>query len=560
MQLSTRSSGILLPVSSLPNAPFCGDLGPGSRAFVDFLCEAGQTWWQMLPINPIDKYFSPYASISAFAGEPLYIDLLHLTREGLLDYDDTTWQPSGPIEQIAYTAARDYREQRLRKAFDRYRRGIAGDVFRRHFDQFTEENKSWLDNHSVFCALADRFGTQEWPLWDDVHLRRHNEDAIALARKSLAEDIAYHTFLQLVFDLQWRELHEYCRQTRIGLIGDVPIYVAAASADTWGNRHLFQLDEDGHLLRIAGVPGDSFNPEGQRWDAPLYSWQEHESEHYQWWLNRMRLTLQRFDAVRLDHFIGFENYFSLPNVPRTSESGREMNDGDCGHWFPGPGAKFFESILKAFPNARLIAEDLGVVHEGVINLRDKFAFPGMNVLQFYFDYRHDGDPTRYWSKNSIVCTGTHDTNTVMGWVHDIRHASETGNSPWDREYLANLVRSYIPQHTAAENVEIHPHGDVLHDLEHLSTRMVSKEGSPVPTREQVHSALLRMVMSSPGDVAIFPMQDILGLGSEARMNLPGTSTGNWLWRLDGTNLTSQLATSLCRMTAEFERIPSDPQR
>ena len=559
MQLSTRSSGILLPLASLPNAAFCGDLGTGSQQFVDFLRDAGQTWWQMLPINPIDQYFSPYASISAFAGEPLFIDLLQLTQEGLLDCDDTGGLPSGPVAQIAYTAARDYREQRLRKAFDRYRRGIGGDVFRQHFDQFADENKSWLDNHAIFCALADLFGTHEWPLWDDVHLRHHNEDAIALARKSLAEDIAYHTFLQLVFDLQWRELREYCRQANVGLIGDVPIYVAATSADTWGNRRLFQLNENGDLLRIAGVPGDSFNPEGQRWDSPLYSWDEHESEHYHWWLNRMRLTLQRFDAVRLDHFIGFENYFSMPNETQKPENGQGNRDEDRGYWLPGPGAKFFESVLKAFPNARLIAEDLGVVHEGVIHLRDKFAFPGMNVLQFQFDYRHDGDPTRYWGKNSIVCTGTHDTNTVMGWVHDIRHASESGNSPWDREYLAHLVRSYVPQHLAAENVEIHTDDDVLHDLKHLSTFMVSEEGSPIPTREQIHAALLRMVMSSPGNVAIFPMQDILGLGSDARMNFPGTSQGNWLWRLDGTSLTPRLAESLRQMTGEFERTPQEPQ-
>ena len=545
MQLSTRSSGILLPLPSLPNAPFCGDLGIGSRQFIDFLRSAGQTWWQMLPINPIDKHFSPYASISAFAGEPLYIDLVHLTEQGLLDADDTTWLPDGPVEQIAYTAARDYREQRLRKAFDRYRRGVGGDVFRQHFDQFIDENKFWLDNHSVFCALADRFGTQDWPLWDDVHLRRHNDEAVALAHKSLAEDIAYHTFLQLVFDVQWRRLREYCIESNIGLIGDVPIYVAAASADTWGYRHLFQLDIDGHLLRIAGVPGDSFNPDGQRWDAPLYSWDEHESEHYQWWLNRMKLTLQRFDAVRLDHFIGFENYYSMP---------QEISEEDRGHWYPGPGAKFFESVLKSFPNARLIAEDLGVVNEGVINLRDKFAFPGMNVLQFHFDYRHDGDPTRQWQKNSIVCTGTHDTNTVMGWLHDVKHQCELGDSALNCNYLLNLVKSYIPQHLAAENVEI-PTGDTSHELEHLAASLSSSEGSPLPAREQIHAALLRMVMSSPGDVAVFPMQDILGLGSEARFNFPGTSEGNWLWRLDGGRLNESLAADLKQLTAEFRRIP-----
>jgi 4-alpha-glucanotransferase len=544
VQLSVRSSGILLPVASLPHAPFCGDLGQGARQFIDFLYHSGQTWWQMLPINPIDRYNSPYASISAFAGEPLYIDLEHLVQQGLLDHDDTAPQ-TGPLEKIAYSAARDYRNLRLRKAFDRYRRNLGGDIFRQNSDRFREENSFWLDAHSVFCALADRFGTQEWPEWSDVHLRRHNEEAINAARNVLREDMEYHLFLQLVFDVQWGLLREYCRQRGIGMIGDVPIYVAAASADTWENRHLFQLDEDGNLLRSAGVPGDSFNPDGQRWNSPLYQWGEHESQHYQWWLNRMKLTLQRFDAVRLDHFIGFENYFSLPQT---------ASEEDRGHWYPGPGAHFFEAVLKSFPNARLIAEDLGVLSEGVVNLRDKFAFPGMNVLQFHFDYRHDGDPTRHWQKNSIVCTGTHDTNTIMGWIHDIRHASELGQSPWDRDYLTHLVQSYIPHHLLYENKEISP-DDVMASLEHLNASMVSADGSPVPAREQIHTALLRMVMSSPGDVAIFPMQDILGLGSEARMNFPGTSEGNWLWRLDISHLTEKLAASLKSFVVEYHRNP-----
>jgi len=539
VQISVRSSGILLHLASLPNSPYCGNLGQGSRRFADFLEKSGQSWWQMLPINPIDKHHSPYASISSFAGEPLFIDLEHLAQEGLLDPDDVTWRPDGPTEQIAYAAASDYCEARLRKAFVRFKEEKGGNLFRVCREQFLDENNFWIQNHSVFCALADFFGTQDWPQWPDVALRRHQPEAVRNAFRDLADDIEYHTFLQLVFDVQWKFFRKYCQNKKIGLIGDVPIYVAAASADTWGNRHLFQLDEDGRLLRVAGVPGDSFNPEGQRWNAPLYRWEVHESEKYQWWLNRMKLTLQRFDTVRLDHFIGFHNYFSMP---------QEVNEEDKGRWFPGPGAEFFETIFKTFPNARLIAEDLGVLNEGVHHLREKFAFPGMNVLQFHFDYRHDGDPTRHWAENSIVCTGTHDTNTMMGWLHDVRHEVTQGNSPWDCEYMLQLFKHYIPRQAKDLSQE-------WQETEQSHAILISKHDAPLPTREQIHAALLRMVMSSPGNGAIFPMQDILGLGSEARMNFPGTSDGNWNWRLDDAYLTERLARSLRELTVEYDRLP-----
>lgn len=526
-------------------------MGRGSRDFVDFLAEAGQSWWQMLPINPIDRYNSPYASISSFAGEPLFIDMEDLVAEKLLAPDDVDWVPAGPMNQVAYAAARDYRESRLRKAFERYRNGDGGKTYRLFHDKFLEDNAFWIQNHAIFCALANYFGTQEWPRWPDQAIRRREEAAVLAAGEELADEIAYHVFLQLVFDVQWNRLREYCREKNVGLIGDVPIYVAAASADTWGNARLFQQDDDGNLLRVAGVPGDSFNPTGQRWDAPLYNWDVHENENFQWWLHRMQLTLHRFDAVRLDHFIGFYNYFSLPS---------EEDPLDPGEWLPGPGAKFFEAVLESFPNARLIAEDLGVMHEGVLQLRDRFSFPGINVLQFHFDWRHDGDPTRDWAKNSIVCTGTHDTNTIMGWLHDVRHAGNNGHNHWNKEYLLKLFTEYIPDWHHGEYPSDHAWD---HTWDHIAGEHAANEHAvpthqslPThqPTREQICDALIRMVMTSPGNVAIFPMQDILGLGSTARMNFPGTSRGNWNWRLNAHYLTKSLAETLHAVTETSSRI------
>ena len=538
MKLSDRSSGVLLPVFSLPGNPFCGDLGLGARNFVDFLAEAGQSWWQMLPLNPIDSYNSPYSSISSFAGEPLFIDLDDLVEEKLLTPDEMDWTPEGPMTHVAYAAARDFREPRLRKAFERYRNGTGGKTFRQYHDQFLENNAFWIHNHSLFCALAEHFGTQLWSEWPNAALRHRDKEILQAATEKFADEIAYHTFCQLVFDVQWNRLREYCREKNVGLLGDVPIYVAAASADTWGHPELFQLDENGHLLRVAGVPGDSFNPDGQRWDSPLYQWDAHKAENYTWWLNRMRITLHRFDAVRLDHFIGFHNYYSLPAQP---------DPNDIGQWLPGPGEDFFDAIFEVFPNARLIAEDLGVMHEGVLRLRDKYSLPGINVLQFHFDWRNDGDPTHSWNENSIVCTGTHDTNTVMGWLHDVQHAQSNGVSHFNKHFMLHLFLQYVPEgHNHDFDCEI--------AWKHLSGELLVPYDENMPTCQQIQQALLRMVLRSPGNVAILPMQDVLGLDGSARINFPGTATGNWGWRLGPMSLTEEQARLLREWTEESNRI------
>ena len=515
MDLKQRISGILMPLSSVPGSPLCGDLGAGTKRFADFLSQSGQKAWQMLPINPIDACFSPYASVSTFAGDPVYIDLEDLARVGLLDEDDVTNLPIGPKNRSAFNVARDIRLRRLKKAYERFRQkqgGLAMTKYHRAFDAFVDGN-SWVRSHALFCALSERFGTVDWTRWSDEGLRHADHDALKRIESEIEGSLAFHTFLQLVFDVQWGELHEYCRNLGIGLIGDVPIYVSKESVDTWANTKLFQLDENGRMVRIAGVPADSFNPDGQRWNSPLYDWEAHKAEGYSWWIQRLGNSLKRFDAVRLDHFIGFYNYFSMTPEPVV---------GDPGRWIPGPADDFFDTVLREFPDAQLIAEDLGVMNVGVHQLRDKYGFPGINVFQFHFDFRRNTDATEEWPENSIVCTGTHDTDTLAAWFDFVLEDRKKPEPFWDVPFLIELVKPFVP--------------------------------SPLPmNRETILWATIRKVMSTQGNVAIFPMQDLLGLPSEARMNFPGHAEGNWVWRLDETLLSKELSDRLRQWTKEFGR-------
>ena len=513
MGFKERISGVLMPISSLPSSPLCGDLGGGARRFVDFLHRAGQRAWQMLPVNPIDECFSPYASISTFAGESLYIDLEDLVHAGLLQPDDIAVFPQGPRSQVAFCAARDVKMQRFHKAFEAFRQ-TRGTKYHDAFDKFVDESP-WVGAHAAFCALSEHYGTVDWTLWEDEHLKSADQDALkhALADPHLATAVAFHTFLQVVFDVQWNELRYYCQQRNIKLIGDVPIYVSKNSVDTWSNRKLFQLDNAGHMARVAGVPADSFNPDGQRWNAPLFDWDIHKADGYAWWLHRIGTSLRRFDAVRLDHFIGFYNYFSMTPQPE---------EDDPGFWALGPADGFFEAVLRQFPNASLIAEDLGVMKPEVHQLRDKFDFPGINVFQFQFDFRRDTDATLEWKENSLVCTGTHDTDTLSAWFDDVLADRRKPEPFWDTSFLLEISKQLIPP------------------------------DCPV-NRETVLWGIIRKVMSSPGHVAIFPMQDLLGLPSSARMNFPGHADGNWIWRLDESFLTNELADRLKQWTTEFRR-------
>lgn len=515
-----RSSGILLPLASLPGAPYCGDLGGGARQFVDFLAAAGQSWWQMLPINPIDECFSPYASHSAFAGEPLYLSLSGFVRDGLLDAEDVTATSGDPKNRIAYTAARDFRAPRWKKAFERFCSKKGSSEYRNRYDKFVAENESWIWSHGFFCALAEKYGTEQWSTWPDKDVRRADSAALRIVAEELNSQIAFHVFLQLVFDIQWRELREYCQELNVKLIGDIPIYVGKNSRDTWANSSLFQMDEDGRLERVAGAPGDGFNPDGQRWNSPLYRWEAHEQEGWNWWKERIRCALRHFDVLRLDHFIGFHNYYSF-SADETDTRPESM------YWTPGPGAKFFDAMFAEFPQTAFIAEDLGVLTPGVHALRDRYDLPGMNVFQFAFDNRRNTDPTVEWKPNSVVCSGTHDTNTISGWLDEVIADRKKPHPAWDYSFIYSKLKDFIPYLDPNETFRL--------------------------TKTQLCQAVIRMTMNSPGNTSIFPMQDVLRLGSDARMNFPGHAENNWLWRLSGHYLTTELEEDLRDATVLYGR-------
>ncbi|MCL2006008.1 MAG: 4-alpha-glucanotransferase [Planctomycetaceae bacterium] len=513
MGFKQRLSGVLLPISSLPGSPLCGSLGEDARRFVHFLNRAGQKAWQVLPVNPIDDCYSPYASISTFAGDPVYIELEDLVQSGLLKPNDLDGIPQGPISQAAFHAARDIKMPRFHKAFDAFRRS-RGTKYHDAFERFVSESP-WVGPHAAFCALSEKYQTVDWTLWPDEGLKHADQDALkrAFSDPALETAAAFHTFLQVLFDVQWNELHDYCRQHGIALVGDIPIYVSKNSVDTWANRSLFQLDADGNMTRVAGVPADSFNPDGQRWNAPLFDWDVHKADGYSWWMHRIGCSLARFDMLRLDHFIGFYNYFSMPP---------QHDADDPGSWLPGPADDFFEALLRQFPDAPLIAEDLGVMNTGVHELRDRFEFPGIVVFQFQFDYQRNTDAAAEWRENSLVCTGTHDTDTLSAWFDGVLADRKRPEPFWNVEFLLELIKQSIPP------------------------------DCPV-NRETVLWGIIRKVLSSPGNVAIFPMQDLLGLPTSARMNFPGHADGNWVWRLDGTALTDELAGRLRGWTEEFGR-------
>lgn len=538
-----RSAGILLPLFSLPNESHVGTMGRDARAFVDFLAEAGCRWWQMLPINPIDRYYSPYSNASAFAGEPLYLDLEELADEGLLDRDDLPKAvPSSFSDRpkADYEAAGAERLPLYQKAFARYRAGEGGTRYRVREETFLSENVFWLDDYTFFCVLADRFGTTVWPRWPKA-FRDRDPEALVRVRRESEETFAFHRFTQLVFDTQWCGLKEYCNTKGVRILGDVPIYVGMASADTWTNRQFFRLDDDGWPRRISGAPADAFSPDGQRWDSPLYNWSRLEETGFDWWLRRLDMTLRRFDAVRLDHFIGFYNYYSFPIYKRDRSipvGPDEPTDGlvpttpidaDGGFWTAGPREKFLDTVFAHFPKEAFIAEDLGVMTPGVHALRDHYQLPGMKVLVFAYEHRAgtDPDPMTEVCRNSVACTGTHDTQTVRGWLEELRNPESP--IPVNYSYVAEVFGRHLTQAEATVAVP-------------------SRYTDPVRVTEQEMNLLVRCgvreVLASRAETALVPIQDFLGLDDTARVNSPGRIENNWLWHLGRNDLSSDLAASI----------------
>jgi 4-alpha-glucanotransferase len=505
-----RSSGILCHVTCLPGRWGVGDLGGVSYRFVDWLARAGQGLWQVLPLGPPGFGESPYQSFSAFAGNPLLIGIDRLAEEGWLSRDELDSAPAFSAGTVDFERVALIRDACLTRAFDEFRKA-ASSATKTEFDAFRQEQAFWLDDYALFAALKRDHGDRPWYEWEAALVGRQPQ-ALKMKAASLADSIDREAFIQFQFDRQWRSLKGYANARGIRLMGDVPIFIAHDSADVWANRQQYFLDADGQPTVIAGVPPDYFSETGQRWGNPLYHWDVMRSDDYAWWSQRLRHAFKAFDLVRLDHFRGFEAYWEIPAESPTAAGG---------HWVAGPGAVFFRHLLKKLGNLPLVAEDLGVITPAVDALRDEFEFPGMRVLQFAFGddpKASDYQPHNY-PRNCVAYTGTHDNDTTCGWF-----ASQAG---------AGTTR------TAAQIAEERDFA-----LMYLGT-----DGS------KIHWDMIRLALASVADTAIVPLQDVLGLGTKARMNLPGSAIGNWRWRYTESQITPEMTEKLANLTEIYDRTP-----
>ena len=497
--LFPRSAGVLLHPTSLPGPYGIGDLGPAARDWVDTLAAAGQSYWQILPLSPTGYGDSPYQSFSAFAGNAALVSPELLARDGLLTAEDLRSAPSLPEGRADYDRAGPFKGRLLKQAWERFRAGRA-DTLRDEFDAFRRQKASWLDDYALFMALKDAHGGANWRDWP-APLRRREPEALAEARRSLAEQVGQYQFQQFLFFRQWRAVKEYANSRGVRLIGDAPIFVSADSADVWANPEIFLLDEQRRPTAVAGVPPDYFSPTGQLWGNPLYNWDALKQTGYGWWVNRIRTVMEKVDLVRLDHFRGFAAAWHVPAGEETAVNGR---------WVPGPGADLFETLRAELGGLPIIAEDLGEITPDVYELRDRFGLPGMKVLHFAFGETAANPflPHNY-ERNAVAYTGTHDNDTTLGWY---QHLDE-GRKDHVRRYLAR------------------PDDDIVWNL-------------------------IRLAWASVANLAVVPAQDVLELGSEARMNFPGRPEGNWRWRLLPGQFGEAARDRLAEMTELYGRAPA----
>jgi len=498
--MDKRASGILLHVTSLPSPFGTGDLGPCAYRFADFLASAGQGFWQTLPLNPtcIESGNSPYASSSAFAGNPLLISPELLAFDGLLSEDEIRPAARFSEDRVEYARVIDFKGRLFDVAYKRFAEGS----FREdEYGEFCEVNRHWLDDYALFRALCEYFGAGDWTQWP-AEIRDRDAEAIEAITDKLREGVEKEKFLQYIFFRQWTALKEYCLVRNIRIIGDIPIYVNFNSADVWRNPHIFKLDDEKKPLYVSGVPPDYFSETGQLWNDPVYDWNALKKSGYSWWMERMEHNLKLYDIIRIDHFRGLAAYWEIPRGETTAVNGR---------WAAGPGADFLEALAERFFRLPIIAEDLGTITPDVRELIDRFGLPGMKVLLFAFGDNLATNPyvPHNHVQNCVVYTGTHDNNTVLGWFKN-----ET--SPEDRQRLWRYFGRAIPEET-------------------LPWEMV------------------RMAMMSVARLAVIPMQDILGLDADCRMNTPSTTEGNWEWRLRESQLTPEIAAVLLDMTRTYGR-------
>lgn len=496
-----RLSGVLLHPTSLPGPHGSGDLGPAARHFVDWLHGAGQSIWQILPLGGIGPGNSPYMSSSAFAGNLLLIDLDELRQHGWLAEADLAPEAVADPRRIDFDTLVPWRMSRLARAARHFM--AAPGAHAAAFAQFKAEQANWLPDYSLFMSLWEHHGFIDWTDWP-APLARRDSAALAQARERHAERIAFYEFCQWSFFRQWKALRAYANQRGVQIMGDAPIFIAHQSAEVWARQELFELDAQGRPTVVAGVPPDFFSETGQRWGNPLYRWSAHAAEGYAWWTERIRRIFEMTDLVRIDHFRGFAGYWEIPADEPTAIKGQ---------WKPGPGAALFEAVAAALGPLPIVAEDLGVITPDVVALRQRFNFPGMLILQFAFGGPSDNSylPHNH-TPDSVVYTGTHDNNTTMGWWH----AASEGERHHVRSYLATDDAHVLP-------------------------------------------AMLRAAAASVADTAIFPMQDVLGLGAEARMNVPGVGDGSWAWRFEWEQVRPEHGQALHELSRQYGRLRSSPQ-
>lgn len=493
-----RSAGILLHPTSLPGKFGIGDLGPSAYNFVDFLKSAGQTLWQTFPLGPTGYGDSPYQCFSAFAGNPLLISFELLHKDNLLSNEELSNIPNYNPHKIDFGSVIEFKYKILRSAFQNFK--MRQKNFEDECGTFCKVNNYWLDDYSLFMAVKQFHCGVQWTEWDKSIAFRKN---ISGWKNKLKEEIEFQKFLQFIFNKQWTDIREYANKNGVKIIGDLPIFIAYDSADLWANKELFTVRKDGSLEVVAGVPPDYFSATGQLWGNPLYKWKVMEKDNFTWWRKRISKLLEMVDIIRIDHFRGFDAYWEIPGNAKTAINGR---------WVKAPGEKLFNSIKKALGDLPIIAEDLGVITDSVEALRDQFDFPGIKILQFGLGEHGDKKflPHNH-IKNCVVHTGSHDNETTRGFLETERKKN-SGIYEWAQKYF-----NYYGENMTYE--------------------------------------LIRTAYSSVSNICVIPMQDILNLDNEARMNLPSTVGGNWTWRFTWDQIHESLANNYKEMTIMYERPP-----
>lgn len=504
---SPRASGILLHPTSLPGRFGIGDLGDEAYRFIDWLADAGQSYWQILPLGPTGYGDSPYQSFSAFAGNTLLISPVKLFEDGLLEQSDIAPLDKSEAGKVDYGKVIEYKDDLLQKAFARFCKSddlVLAEMFR----AFCHANKFWLEDYALFRAIKSSQGQVSWQNWDKP-LKLREPEALQTAALELADQIQEQKFYQFIFFKQWNALKSYANQKGVKIVGDIPIFVAMDSCDVWCNPGQFKLNKDGSPKVVAGVPPDYFSKTGQLWGNPIYDWDEMLKDGFRWWIERVRYTLKTVDIIRIDHFRGFTASWEVPGEDETAENGK---------WVNVPGKQLFMTLRHAVGRLVIIAEDLGDVTQQVTELRDSFGFPGMRILQFAWggDAGNQDLPHNY-VKNCVVYTGTHDNDTTIGWWN-----SKAGAGSGRSAEQIKKERSFCKQYLRTNGKEI-------------------------------HWDFIQAVMASAADTAIIPMQDVLGLGNEARMNLPGSTIGNWQWRCSESNFSVRTAKKLKTLAELYGR-------